>query len=151
MVFKILIGLSALVGVFLFRRTIGGLWRMALVLMIAGIAMTVAPLPAAFASGFWLYVIGLVMVLVAASLATEMHVAWRTFLLSMATLLAMTHVFQLLHWPGVMWLGYALSLPLVGFVAIVIPRRAVAQNELSIAVILLCDALIEVLIRVLSL
>lgn len=148
MIYKILIGLAALFGLFrLFRMTdtlakailIGQISAIGLTLLFENVLMTI---------GFLVYTLTLVLIIIYGLKTTFTNTFIRILIIVPSFFIFVLHIFQQQHFPGTKLLGFTMILPLVAYLILLLKYRGNLKNEFGFITIITVDAFIEFLMRI---
>ena len=138
-----IVGLLGLYSLFTVREYFA---RVILAVMVLAIGLTFLG-DRAIESGFWLYCVSLVLVMVYALLKRGLGTNKRILILLMAVPVFLTKLFMINHWPYVSTLALCCIITLVCFIACIAKVRNY-KNEVGFLTIIAADAIVNLLTAV---
>ena len=143
MIYKILMGLAALFGVFQVFRTTDNFAKTILIGQIIAIMLALAVNSAGATIGLLLFMLTLALVIVYGLTKKGFKTLKRILISFPVTLVFLIHLFQIQHYPGAGILGLAMALQIIAFIILTTTDIKNYKNELGFLTIITVDAIIE--------
>ncbi|MEQ9188857.1 MAG: hypothetical protein RLP15_14080 [Cryomorphaceae bacterium] len=151
MLFKALIVLGGLAGLWMTPKNAPPSVKAILGVLLSGLAVSLIPLKAIQPFGFDLFAIGLLLIVGYSAFKSALPLKDRLLLAGSGSLCFLSFSFHIYHLPGAGWLSLTMVLPIALFLYATLKRRQQLVNELGLLMLCATEGLIELLVLLSSL
>ena len=147
MIYKIIIILSALFGIFQLFRIKDNFSKAIIIVQIIAFGLTFIPGKNMINTALVLYMLTLLTVIYYASVHKDFTVTKRILMIIPTIMVFLVYLFQLHHYPGAAHIAVLLPAPVLVYIYIVFADLKNYKNELGFLTIIAIDAAVEFVIR----